>query len=151
MAFTTTFTTDATVKADVQRALHLANANDLPPIWDGIVSKSRVRAYGDIVSGLVGRGFTYTVIAAWDRGAEFERDLALWWALNEGAALGAYPDKILDKLDRRPELATVIVTNTEGGVPVLKGSGQIGRGALDDSDSIFKRQSPGGVVDETQW
>ena len=153
MAFSTTFTVDATIKTDLQSALHLANLSDVPAVWDNIITKSRLRAYGDIVSALLGRGFTMTVVSAWDRGSEFERDLALWWTLNEGATLGAYDDKMLSKLDRREELKTVIVTTgASSGTPALEPSGQIGQGYLDDSRSTFKRQvDDQGEVDETAW
>ena len=75
------------------------------PFWRKIVVVANSKAYNEIVTRLAERGFTTKQISNWDRGIEFQRDIGRYWALNDGAGLGAYEDKFIDKFDRRKELS----------------------------------------------
>ena len=83
--------------------------DQVPGYWDPIVSDSNAAGYNEIVTKLVARGYSKAQVDAWDRGAEFEIDIALFWCLVKGAGLHGYDDKFINKLDRRAELDEVDV------------------------------------------
>lgn len=89
---------------------------ELDPLWDRIAAESATAAYNDIVSALSNRGYTAVEIDTWVRGAEFNRDIGLYWAFVKGAGLHSYDDKWIDKLDRREELESVYITIVTVGV-----------------------------------
>lgn len=93
--------------------LHKANptVQQQAPFWRLITDTATSDAYGYIVRGLVSRGFgSASQVPLWDDGANFQKAIGAYLALNAGGALGAFDDKFLEKLDRRKELATVQVT-----------------------------------------
>jgi hypothetical protein len=61
----------------------------LPTRWTEIAQTCNVRAYNDIVTILSQRGYTLAQVLAWDRGAEFERDLADFFVLSQAVADGS--------------------------------------------------------------
>jgi len=111
------FITDAYLKTRVADVLKV-DETTMPPFWDNHVHNGNVSAYQDLIGILTGRGFTQSQIAAFDRGAEYQESLGLYWALLYGGALGAYGEG-WERLDRRKELQTVMVM--AGGIWQLPG------------------------------
>ncbi len=109
--------------------------------WGTIVTDSRTAAYNEILSRLLARGFTPAQIASWDRGPEFEKDIALYWCLVKGEAAPTErpDDTLLEKLDRRDDLDDVLVT--VGGIlidPAADSGNVIGFGYVDETADEFK-------------
>jgi len=102
------FTTDAAVKTAVAALLKIGGAA-LPDYWDAIIPSAHTAAYQDVLGRLLIRGFTKAQVDSWDRGAEFELDIACYWALARGGAYSDYGNETLRALDRREELDTVLV------------------------------------------
>lgn len=108
------FTTDAVLKPQLRDEMKLAASENLVVAWDTIITRSRNAAYGCIVNAFLKRGYTKAQIDQWDRGIEFETDIAIWWALERGAAQN--PDAqnqahlAEKKLDRRCELDDIAFT-----------------------------------------
>jgi hypothetical protein len=105
--------------------------------WGEFILQAQTWAYQEIVSRLLARGFTPTQINSWDRGAEYERALTLWWALQRGAGLEGYDDKFLKMFDRRAELNTVFVSVGGGWQPPADTPGTVGTGALSTGRDMF--------------
>lgn len=81
------------------------------PFWQTICDQACSDAYGYIVRGLTARGYgSASQVPLWDDGANFQKAIGAFLALETGGALGAYDDKFVEKLDRREELKTVQVT-----------------------------------------
>lgn len=143
------FLTDAQIVPLLAAQLKIDLATGtLDPFWLTLLATAHSRAYNEIVMRLVQRGYTQAQVDAWDRGAEFEQDLAVFWALSQGAGLQADADlKGVERLDRRAELDTVSVLNA--GVLISPGSaGRIGFGTHDDTNSIFRfKKKPGTCID----
>ncbi len=123
--------------------------NELPAYWQQIVADAHVSAYGEIVARLMARGYLQSQIDSWDRGAEFELKISLWFALNDAAALHPLNDTQLKKLDRRDELDRVAIVSgrvyqtpqgTTGRVASdtnLGKTGRVGFGVQDTSGDTF--------------
>ncbi len=112
----------------------------MPAYWAGFIVECQQWAYGEIVSRLAARGFTSAQIVDWDRGAEFERCLTLYWALVNGDVVGGTGDlKALSLLDRRLELDTVFFTiNGKGQAPEnTEGVAIVSVGPMDTSEDVF--------------
>lgn len=103
------FITTAELETEIAAALKLAAAADLQTFWDTVIARVNVSAYQEIVGQLIRRGYTKAVIDTWDRGAEFQRDLGLYFAFTSPQGAGAFDTKTLAQWDRRKELETVIV------------------------------------------
>src|SRR5947209_1868334 len=69
------------------------------PYWTNIAADSQKAAYYEIQARLLPRGYSLADVTSWDRGAEFERDIALYWCLIKGAGLHDFEDKAVAKLD----------------------------------------------------
>ena len=127
------------------------------PYWAALVQQAHVSAYQDVVGRLLARGFSKGQVDAWDRGAEFERDLTVFWALTRGGMLEAFSDLSMKPMDRRKELDTVQVFVR--GVYINPDSGQHGPGlcsygSINDARmGIFNGPAPpeGGVGEYTEW
>lgn len=144
------YNTTDTIKGRVAGLLKKTTA-DLGSYWDNIVSDSRTRAYNEIISRLTGRGFTVAQINTWDRAAEFELDIAIYWCLVSGAGLSDPDDKYINRFDRRMELDDVWLTASGVAIDIAS-LGVIGTGALSDDTQTFKRQVDGaGTITETRW
>src|SRR5438552_863679 len=98
----------------------------LPAYWDTILTDAHNKAYNEILRRLLARGFSIDQAKTWDAGAEFEKDMTLWWTLNNGGALNPAEDKWIMKLDRRKELDDVDVLI--GGALVVPVTGRQGVG-----------------------
>jgi hypothetical protein len=144
------FNTLSQLKKALSNLLQLANDADLPEQYgETIIEDSRRAANQEIYSVLLGRGYSDAQIEDWDRGIEFERDLALFWCLVKGGAL-VIEDTRMRALDRRKELQEVSVT--VGGVLANAGdySGVVSTGLLetdfdDEPLNFTKTTSPSGV------
>lgn len=102
------FNTAAVIKQRLADTLQ-KDVDTLEDWWEGIVTQARTFAYQEVVGRLMSRGYSRTQVDDWDRGAEFEGDLALWYCLVRGGAANAYDPRFIDMLDRRKELAAVAV------------------------------------------
>lgn len=130
------FVTDAVVLGRVSDLLGV-NVSNLPPKWQTLVQNSNTSAYQEILGRLITRGYTPAQINAWDRGAEFQTDLALFWTLTKGGGLANYSDVFLKALDRRKDLDTVILFVGQQWKATGDTPGTIGSGALDGSRDRF--------------
>lgn len=147
-----TFTTDLLIKNRLAGLLKQLNLEDgLSEYWDDIVTDSRTSAYNEIVSRLADRGLSLTQIADWERGAEFERDIALYWCLIKGA-VGGEDDKFIKQLDRRKELDEVAVV-IDGEVVTGGGNdGPVGYGVVSADVVEFNRVvTSGKVTNRPRW
>lgn len=144
------FIVDATLKTALQNTLQKST---LPAFWDEIVTSANSSAYWDIVGRLVARGFTKAQVDSWDRGAEFQRSIGLFWCLNHPAAIGSdnsYSRQNVEAFDRRLELSgdpaqgIQAVAVTSGGV-LLQPEGTAGQptvGPFDTSTDLFLTADP---------
>lgn len=53
--------------------------------WASIITAANIRAYWTIVEAWMAKGWTKEVIDTWDRGAEFQRSLGLYFCLTDHA------------------------------------------------------------------
>ena len=144
------FINDSQLKDELHSTLGKA-PGEMSSKWDNIVRRSNVSAYQDIVSRLVARGFSKAQVDLWDRGAEFNVDIGLYWCLVKGGGLEAYDDKFINKLDRREELDTVLVT-TSGVIVTPANGGDFGTGSFDTSSDLFVMDEDDGRRGEpTSW
>lgn len=102
------------------------DVGQLPARWDSTILDSNRSAALDVAGRLLARGYTAAQVDAWDRRAEFNADIGLFWCLTKGGIPTAASDLHIAKLDRRKELDAVLVTI--GGVPVEPGGGSDGYG-----------------------
>ncbi len=132
------FLTDDQCLQSVADMLKTAKAS-LPAYWSSVVSEAHAGAYNEIVGRLLRRGFTLAQITAWDRGAEFERQLTLFWALTNGGGLNSYDDKFIKTFDRRKDLDDVqfSIANVFINPVASDGPGQVGIGSEDTSNDLF--------------
>lgn len=132
------FNQPGTILQAISDTLQQAGVSNLPPQWSSIAQQNQARAYNMIVSVLSGRGFTAAQIAAWDRGTEFELDMAIFFSLQRGGSLAtSLDDKFLKTFDRRDELKEVIYT-TGGSVADPQGTAGLPNvGDMDTSEDIF--------------
>ncbi len=102
------FLTDADIKTALSALLKMAEAG-LPDYWDVVITAAHTAAYQDILGGLMSRGFRKDQVDSWDRGGEFEKDISIFWCLARGGAYAEFGAEAVKALDRRKELATVLV------------------------------------------
>jgi hypothetical protein len=102
------FTQSSDVQTAIENTLH-KNPGELDlSVWNPVVAAANSFAYWEIVSRLMARGFSKGVIDQWDRGFEFQRSLALFWALDHASSIGVVDEFSRDNLkefDRRDELS----------------------------------------------
>lgn len=129
------FLSDTDFRATVAAALKVDPAN-LARYWDAELQRCHESAYKDIRGALLVRGFTAAQADAWDRGAEFERDIGLYWACVRGIGAMALDPVALDRLDRRAELMTVMVEVAGGATQNPAATpGRISAGMLGTTDA----------------
>lgn len=106
------FIQDADLTSALRDVLQRAGGaqGNLRPFWNSIITNANNKAYWEIVERFMHRGYSKAIIDQWDRGAEFQRDIGLWWALEMGLAMDpeTYNPEALKpyQLDRRSELET---------------------------------------------
>lgn len=131
------FITDADLKQAVADTLS-KSLTDLPEKWDRIVTRANKDAYNDIISILLGRGYSQSQIDAWDRGESIQTLQGLYWAFVHGAGLHNYDDRWVNKFDQRAYLKDPALLIDDGGVPSSAGEGVAMSGLLDTEDDRFK-------------
>lgn len=145
------FVTEDQVKQALADILQVA-VGTLQAYWARIVADAREAAYQDILGALTARGYSAGQIAQWDRGAEFQRDIALYWCGVKRATVAAQTQgqllDRLDRLDRRKELATVAVMI--GGV-VVDPAGTTGGGIVSSGDRAASKMSKMNPGRRTTW
>lgn len=104
--------------------------------WNQFVTDSVDYAYQQIVTALRKRGYTKTQIDSWVQGAEYNMDIASYWLLVKGAGLHAYDDKFISRLDRRLELETVILYDSNYTL-ISPSAGRINTGPMSTSTDHF--------------
>jgi hypothetical protein len=91
--------------------------------WLGVITEANQWAYNEILSRLVARGFTLAQVTAWDRGAEFQRDMGVWKCIADNAVMqpDSYNVKAKDTLDRRKELSGAPQDNIQACILTING------------------------------
>ncbi len=125
----------------------------LPSYAAGVITSMHLSAYQEIVGCLTERGFSKAVIDTWDRGAEFERALSLFWCLTNLGGMHAYDDKFLKQFDRRKDLVTVqVYVNGKNVNPTEADGGTISGGPPDTSlDEFVLDPSDPRIGSPTRW
>ncbi len=133
------FITSSDVLQDISDALKQSGPAALPTWWTNVATQALQQSYYDILGLLLARGFNQAQVDAWDRGAEYQHDLALMYALKRGASVESIDENLLTLLDRREELKTVQVF--AAGVWVRPADSQqqgiVTSGTLASSNDIF--------------
>lgn len=129
------WTTDDGIALRLAAVLQLNSRAELSPFWESIFPDAHDAAYNEVVAALVGRGYTISQVNQWDRRTEYEIDLSLWWSLVKGEYDAENNPQLLEKLDRRPELLTTVVTI--GGVIAVP-TGEVQAGDLNTANDIFQ-------------
>ena len=129
-----TFITDAFLLGRVEALLKTIQGSSQfnTPGWLLIVADANVAAVNEIYGQLTARGFLATQIAGWDRAAEYNLDIGLYWSLVKGAGLSSADDKWVKGLDRRKELETVQVVSAGVWQTPLGPPLAVGVGAMQD-------------------
>jgi hypothetical protein len=136
---------DADIKTALARRLGQDPSN-LAAKWDDLCHDANLSAWHSVRAALLARGYTLGQMAGWDDGATYQKDVALYWALLNGAtaSLHAIPAQDFAPLDRRKELAAVTLSNNAGAeiTPVASAAGGgVSGGRLDVTNA-------GKVVDD---
>lgn len=129
------FLQDSDIQTQLAAVLK-TDASNLDPYWTAtLIPTWHANAYQDIVTRLTARGFTGNQIASWDRGKEFESCLSLFWLLTQGSGLHDFDDRAIERLDRRKELDTMLITSQGIElVPGVVGEGKtVGSGVLNEN------------------
>jgi hypothetical protein len=129
----------------LQAMMAKASKEKLQDHWQPLLEKKLVQAYWSIANAFIQRGFTRAQVDLWDRGAEFQADIAVFLAMQILGAVMPGDTGNLTALDRRPELmgdpqkGIEPVTLTIEGDPVdPEGTrGQITQGPMDTSEDLF--------------
>jgi len=151
------FISDSTLNSALQDVLQ--KSESLESFWSSIITASNLAAYQHIQEVMAARGFTPAQLVTWDRGAEFERSIGLWWCLTEGGASKDFSDTFIKSLDRRQEVWKVVFTSAGVIVqPQNDGYMKVARVEMSSSNPVFTAMVPGappsvidGVNNPWQW
>jgi hypothetical protein len=136
------FLTDDVMQGFVLDALKLDPANNsIAQHVIDISSSANARAYNEIQRRLTAIGYAQAQIDSWDHGAEYQRDLGLFFAFaDEGLNAGERDKNWLELKDRRLELDQVKVIFV-GGVAISRTvpTAEFGYGPLNTSTDAFVR------------
>jgi hypothetical protein len=130
------FNAESVITGDVAAALKVATA-DLPSWWATVITRCHTAAYQTIIGALVARGFTKAVADTWDRGAEFERTIALYFCFTSPQGQGHFDLQAVKEWDRREELATVQVFVSGAAVDPTTSVGVVGVGRVSTTVGVF--------------
>ena len=132
------FVTDAQVKDSVAAALHTTAAT-LEAHWTQCVTDANTAAYDEIVGHFLDLGYSIDQIDSWDRGATFQKFLARYQALIDGAGdqdnVGEWRTE-LDYWRGRLEAVTSLQVDSEL-EETDDSSSNVGYGSLSTTDDIF--------------
>lgn|GEM_PF-5902160 len=131
------FVTDAQVKTSVAAALHKASA-DLPSFWTDIITDANVAAYDDICGHFLDLGFTQAQVDSWDRGVTFNKFLARYQALIDGAGDQDDVGEWREELNYwRQKLTDISTLEVDDELEEPDSSGSVGHGNLSTSNDLF--------------
>ena len=132
------FITDAVLKAKLNARLKRQDPVVLESWWTALVTDANVSAYAEIVTHLLARGYSKAQIDTWDRGAEFQGYIGLYFLYRDGAGLEGYDDKWVEKLKYYLDsLATVPIAVGDVLLVPANPSQIVGHGDLDTSDDLI--------------
>ena len=128
------FITSATLTQAIADRLKLANGvGDLQQWTYSIIADALTASYQEILGRLLRRGFTLAQANSFDRGAEFQNDLGVYYFWTRTGIYGGNNVDAVKALDRRKELNSVIVFNAGVWVdPPQAAAGQAVVGRQDD-------------------
>jgi hypothetical protein len=108
------------------------------PFWANAVDLPQKSAYNQIVGVLSSRGYSLNQIQNWDRGSEFERVIALYWALVSNGVLSQAGQQYVEKFEYYIRmLYTVSVTINGLFVPPDLQYGQPNVGFHNTANDVF--------------
>lgn len=104
-------------------------AGDLEPRWAGVVADANAAAASDILTTMLGMGYTASQVDLWDQAPRFNKQLGLYFCLSFGAGLSGLSKEDIDRHDCRDQMRkyTFIVSD---GVPVSPTPGQTDIGGI---------------------
>lgn len=133
------FVTDNTIATYL--AAHLGTGDTLETRYTSVlIPAANIAAYNAIVGKLSGRGFTAAQIADWDRGEEFNKDLALCH-LRPSVKGGDNGDEWKDRFCRLDELDDLDITIDGEVIEPDASETEIGYGDMTRSDDEFTRET----------
>lgn len=144
MAFATVEQLRARLASAMRVAADDASVDASSP-WQVFLEDAVDDAYQDILGELSARGFTVAQVGTWVRRVQFNLDIGLYWVLTKGASLQAFDEKFVNKLDRRAELADVVLLDEAGNrlEPASEGSTIVGQGDLRNESDLYKDYETG--------
>ena len=80
-----------------------------------IIDRCTQAAYNEIVSVLVGRGYSIAQINTWNQREDYQRDIALCWGLKKIGFQRGDEQDFVDDFCRADELADVNLVDDDGG------------------------------------
>ena len=128
--------TDANVRQAIADSMDGVGLSDLADKYTNLATAANTFAQNTITRVLMSRGLAYADVSSWDDYDEFNRDLAIWYALSQGGIGDEYDDKFLERFDRRKELKSVFVTISNA-MPDWDGEAQIGTGDIADASPVI--------------
>lgn len=141
------FNSSTVILQAVSDTLQAGGTSSLAAQWTNIANQAQSLAYGYIVRELVKRGYTIDQITAWDFGADYELNIAVFFALQRGGALANVSGAFLATFDLRKDIAEVMVTI--GGVATYPAgdAGLVGQGRESTANDVFVWPNPGSEQD----
>ncbi len=145
------FVADSIVKDSVASGLH-KDVADLESFWTTIIADANLAAYDEIVGHFLLLGYTKAQIDTWDRGITFQKFIARYQSLIDGAGDKTEVGEWRTELDywrgklkeiTTLEIAAVITDPADG-------TSDIGRGELSTSNDIFVLD-PNNRGNITEW
>lgn len=135
------FLSDGQIKQSLADTLKVDLA-ELEPYWDRLVTECHLSGYQTMRGHLLSRGFTALQVDNWARGAEFERDLSLYWLLKRGSTLHNYDKDTVEAFNRFKELELMAV-ETDAGLPQAPGGdpGMIASGNFSTEDDDWTKDT----------
>ncbi len=102
--------TAAQIKTALSNVLKFSSESVMPDYYDDLASRAATFAYQQVATRLCNRGYRQTEdVDAWDELAQFTLDLGLWKALTQSGSYDERVKSLMESLDRREELDTVIL------------------------------------------
>jgi hypothetical protein len=131
------FLTDLQTYEAIRQTLQASTGKALSPTWNGINQSAHAWAYNLIYTTLLARGFSAAQINAWDQGADYERDLTLYRAFLQGAALHRLDSDFIKLFDRSKALEKVSVSNVGVWQAPADTPGTVGTGKINTAGGVF--------------
>ncbi len=133
-------TTVAAVKEQVASSLQIPVAS-LPAAWDPLITQSVARAYTDLLTILILKSYSAAVAVSADQFADWQTDLAAYYALGRGSSLASFDMKTVEWLDPREKLeaASAIVVDGVAKAPEV-GESDVGGISSGQMDAVVAAQ-----------